>query len=129
MIHYLDTSVAVLALEGVPEAVTWFDRATEHDDLHSSRLLQTEVTRVLRRLGRPVVERDWILDSVAIVAISDGVLSVAESITEHVKTLDSIHLATALSLGAQVTVVSHDAGMLRVADTLGLRTLDPLLGP
>lgn len=52
----------------------------------------------------------------------------AEAITEHTKTLDAIHLATAVSLGASTVMVSHDANVLQVARLLGLNTLDPIAG-
>ena len=48
---YLDTSVAVKILFGdSPSAQQWFDDAvaSESDSVISSRLLQTELTRVLR---------------------------------------------------------------------------------
>jgi predicted nucleic acid-binding protein len=124
--YYLDTSVAVYAIEGHRRAVAWFDAATEQHEVVSSRILQTELTRVLRRQQRPVLERDYLLDKIATAPLSESVLTTAESITEHVKTLDAIHLATALSLGSGTVMVSHDAGVLRVAAALGLRTVDPV---
>lgn len=123
---YLDTSIAFAALASVAPAMRWFDEATLAAEVLSSRLLQTELTRSLRRDGIPVRLRDAILDHVGIIPITEQVLSIAESITEHVRTLDSIHLATALHLGGGTVIISHDAMMLRVAEELGLHTLDPL---
>jgi len=40
--------------------------------------------------------------------------------------LDAIHLASALTVGQDVVVVSHDDGIKRVAALLGLDVLDPL---
>lgn len=126
---YLDTSVAVHALRGTPAAERWFDEVANGRGLElvSSRILRTELTRVLRRDRQPVADRDLILDHVATVPLSDSILTIAETITEHVKTLDSIHLASALVLGSGVTVVSHDENLKRIAEVLGLETLDPLL--
>lgn len=124
--YYLDTSVAVYAIEGHRGAVAWFDDATEHHDVVSSRILQTELTRVLRRQRRPVFERDYLLDKIATAPLSESVLTMAEAITEHVKTLDAIHLATAVSLGSGTVMISHDVSVLRVAASLGLRTVDPV---
>jgi predicted nucleic acid-binding protein len=128
---YLDTSIAVAVLLGDTDAEEWIDAITA-DPTHalvSSRLLQTELTRVLRREGRPPVERDLILGHVDTVPLSDAILTAAEAITEHVKTLDAIHLASALALGSSVVVASHDATMLRLAALFGLRTIDPLGDP
>lgn len=125
---YLDTSVAYHALVGTPGAVAWFDSvgARSQDLLVSSRLLRTELTRTLRREGVAVADRDAVLDRIALVPVTEAVLVSAEAITEQVKTLDAIHLASALAIGADVVMVSHDEGLKRVAGVLGLDVLDPL---
>ena len=129
--YYLDTSIAAHALLRGGRAARWLDETTSNPTyaVFSSRLLQTELTRTLRREDRAISERDDVLDYVGIVPITEGVLATAEAITEHVKTLDAIHLATALSLGSGVIVVSHDQNQLRVAEQIGLHTLDPLEEP
>lgn len=126
--YYLDTSIAYHALVGTPSAAEWFDRIDNEDPgaLVSSRLLRTELTRALRRDGTPVQDRDAVLDKVAQVPLTESVLVGAEAITEHVKTLDAIHLASALALGTDVVMVSHDDGIKRVAAILGLDVFDPL---
>lgn len=126
--YYLDTSVAYHALMGTPQAAEWFDAIDNQapGSLVSSRLLRTELTRALRRDGLPVSDRDAVLDKVGLVPLTDAVLASAEAITEHVKTLDAIHLASALAMGSGVVVVTHDAGLKRVAEVLGLPILDPL---
>ena len=125
---YLDTSVAVHALRGTPSAEAWFDTVTgdPDSDLVSSRILRTELTRVLRRDRRPLVDRDLVLDHLGTVPVTESILTTAESITDHVKTLDAIHLATALAVGGDTVVVSHDANVKRVARVLGLDTHDPV---
>ncbi len=126
--YYLDTSIAYHALVGTPSAAEWFDRTDNENpgSLVSSRLLRTELTRALRRDGTPVQDRDAVLDRVAQVPLTESVLVGAEAITEHVKTLDAIHLASALALGSDVVMVSHDEGIKRVAALLGLDVFDPL---
>lgn len=127
--YYLDTSIAVHALRGTPAAERWFDQVTRQpdDNFVSSRLLQAELTRVLRRDQLPVVDRELILRHVDTVSLTESVLVTAEAITEHVKTLDAIHLASALAVG-DVVVASHDSNVLAIATTLGLTTHDPLAG-
>lgn len=95
----------------------------------SSRLLQTELTRVLRREGLPVQDRELLLQHVGLAPITDAILAVAEAIPQHVRALDAIHVATALQLGGQVVVASHDQRLLTVAQELGLRTIDPMQAP
>lgn len=125
---YVDTSVAVHALMGTPQAVAWFDEesAREGSVLVSSRLLQTELTRALRRDNVPVADREAVLGAIGLAPVTEAILTGAEAITEHVKTIDAIHLATALAIGSDVVVASHDANLKRVAAVLGLSAFDPL---
>ena len=126
---YLDTSVALHAVLpfGDERAAAWIDSAFRRgDEIYSSTLLQLEITRALRReqfdlsYARPVIDR------VALVGLDDSVLLVAGAIASHIKSLDAIHLATRIQLGSAVTVVTHDAEMLAVAESLGLDSVDPL---
>lgn len=127
--YYLDTSVAVYALLGhSPAAATWIDRVSADADhrLVSSRILRTELTRVLRREGLPVNRRDELLDVLSLVPITDGVLAAAEAIEPHVKTLDAIHLGSVIAAGLDATIVTHDAGMVSAAAEIGYPTFDPV---
>lgn len=128
-IYYLDTSVALRALLGhSPAAAIWIDRTTA-DDQHSvvsSRILRTELTRVLRREGLPVNRRDEILDVLALVPLTDGVLAASEAIEPHVKTLDAIHLGSVIAAGLDATIVTHDTAMAAAAMSLGYPVFDPV---
>ncbi len=124
---YLDSSVALRTILGVPERArlrSWLD--TPGYTFVSSRLLRTEVVRVLRRERRPLVEGAPLLDRVGILEMTAQTFVVAESIQSHIKTLDALHLATALLIGEPVTVASHDATMKSVATELGLKVTDPV---
>jgi len=127
--YYLDTSVALRALLGhSPSAAAWIDDASADPahELVTSRLLQTELTRVLRRERLPVSLRSEILDVLGILPITDGVLAAAESIEPHIKTLDAIHLGSVIAAGLDATIVTHDAGMKAAAEHLGYRCHDPV---
>ncbi|HEY0247908.1 MAG TPA: type II toxin-antitoxin system VapC family toxin [Gryllotalpicola sp.] len=127
--YYLDTSVALRALLGhSPSAAEWIDRlsADPEHELISSRLLRTELTRVLRREQLPVALRDEILDVLALIPVTEGVLAAAEAIEPHVKTLDAIHLGSVIASGVDVTIVTHDAGMQAAAARLGYPCHDPV---
>lgn len=124
---YLDSSVALRTILDVPEREplqSWMQAAGT--TLVSSRLLRTEVIRVLRRDGRPLVEGTPLLDRVGMLEISRETHTVAESIERHVKTLHALHLATALLIGEQITVATHDSTMKAVAEHLGLLVTDPV---
>lgn len=128
--YYLDTSVGMRILLGhSPAAAQWFDDviASPEDDVISSRLLRTEMTRALRRLSEPLERRDAVLDHVGVVPVDHAMLQEAEAIVPHVKTLDAVHLASALRSGDDDIVVStHDRTMATVARLLGLRIHDPV---
>ena len=107
--HYLDSSVAVRIMLGHSvSAARWFDRTTgkADDRLVSSRILRTEITRVLRRESLPVSDRDHILDYVDTIPLDHVVLQEAEAIIPHVRTRDAIHLASALRSGLEDLLTS-----------------------
>ena len=126
---YLDSSVAVRILLGQSApAARWFDKTTAAPDstVIASRLLRTELTRVLRREDISVDRRDEILDFIAVVPLTDPVIAQAEAIVPHLKTLDALHLATAIHTGVEATIVTHDATMRSVAGIIGYPTYDPV---
>ncbi len=124
---YLDASVALRTILDVPERErlqSWMQASGT--TFVSSRLLRTEVVRVLRRDGRPLVEASPLLDRVGVLEMSRETHTVAESIERHIKTLDALHLATALLIGEPVTLATHDSTMRVVAEHLGLLVTDPV---
>lgn len=126
-IVYLDSSVALRTILDVPgrEYLQSWMQAPETTFV-SSRLLRTEVIRVLRRDGRAITDGAPLLDRVGMLEITRETHAVAEVIERHIKTLDALHLATALLVGAPVTVASHDTTMKTVAEQLGLPVTDPV---
>lgn len=126
---YLDTSVGLHAVlpEGSVEAQAWCQEVLRGQDVVlSSALLRLETVRALRRDGLDRRYADWLLDRVELLHLSQATLNVAESIERHIKSLDAIHLATAMLDSGAVTVVTHDRTMREVAEHLGFETFDPL---
>lgn len=124
---YLDTSVALRTVLNVPERTrlqAWMQQP--HHSFVASRLLRTEVIRLLRRDRRPLRDADPLLDRVGLLDISRETYTVAESIERHIKTLDALHLATAVLVGEPVSVATHDVTMKDVAKHLGLTVIDPV---
>lgn len=128
--HYLDSTVAVrIVLDHSSEAAAWFDAITgaDTDRVLSSRLLRTELTRVLRREGLPVVDRDQILDYLDTIPLDHAVLQEAEAIVPHIRSLDAVHLGSALRCGLDdITIVTHDQAMAAVATQIGFGVHDPV---
>ncbi len=127
-IAYLDASALVklavaesetgplrAALAGLPRRV-------------SSTVSVVEVLRAVRRrdpAAEPLARR--VLERVSLLAIGDRVLvSAATLAPRDVRALDAIHLASALRLGAGLTVfVSYDARQLEAAAAIGLPVASP----
>lgn len=127
---YVDTSIAGRAmLRHSPRAVSWFEDAAENDELLSSRLLKTELTRLARRERIPFSVRDEVLDFIDLIPMDHAVLTEAEAILAHVRTLDAIHLGAAMRAGSEdLVIVTHDLRMLDVAQQMGFTTFDPCAG-
>lgn len=129
-VYYLDTSVAVrILLHHSPAAAAWFDdvNASSKDLLVSSRLLRTEMSRVLRRTEQPLTRRSHVLDYVGTLAVDHAVLQEAEAIVPHIRTLDADHLASALRSGIEdLVVATHDHSVSDVAVLLGFDVHDPV---
>ena len=79
------------------------------------------------RTGTDPAKAQEIVDRVRLVDINDDVIERACAMTEELKSLDAIHLATALLLddpGDPVTVFTHDARLAHAAR--GLAVFDSL---
>lgn len=111
-----------------PAAAKWFDLRTTNEpgSLISSRLLRTEITRVLLRDSQPLERRSEILDYLWLVPLTDSILNTADLIASQLKTLDAIHLASAIASGLDPTIITHDAKMAEVARELGFTVHDPV---
>jgi predicted nucleic acid-binding protein len=117
---YLDTSVALAALfaeDRRPPTSLWAER------LISSRLLDYELSvRANARGHRDAAE--GLIARVGLVELAPTVLERArEPFPVAVRTLDALHLATALYLrqhGQRVQLASYDERMLAAAEALGL---------
>lgn len=126
--YLLDSSVAIHILYGELRAAKWFEEQTGRAEskILASRILKTELTRVLRRDNLQVRRRDEITDYVFTIPLTDGILAEAEAIVPHLKTLDAIHLASLISVGIDATVVTHDERMKVVAELVGYKVIDPV---
>lgn len=110
---YLDTSATakLVVAEAVSAALSdWLD---DHVDvpLVTSVVGRIELLRVVQRYEPDRVSQAHdILDQIAIAALTPAICDLAESLRpEAVRTLDAIHLATALDLGGDLThFVAYD---------------------
>src|SRR6266851_2533363 len=128
-VAYLDTSAAVKLLMTERESAAlrrWLRRRPERA---SAALLRVELVRVVRRAGvrRLLPEARKLLAGVHLIRLDDALLDrAAELDPTELRSLDSIHLAAAASLGDDLAaIVSYDDRLLAAAKSLGLPTATP----
>ena len=128
-VAYIDTSAAVKLLMNERESPAlrrWLRRRPRRA---SAGLLRVELVRVVRRAGYPrlVPEARKLLAGVHLIRLDDALLDrAAELDPTEFRSLDSIHLAAAFSLGGELdAVVSYDDRLLAAAASLGLPTATP----
>ena len=94
----------------------------------SSALLRTESLRAIRHLGPDALAtvREG-LRRVDLIGIDDRILDAAGTLEPQVlRTLDAIHLATALAVGDDLeAIVTYDERMVEAAKLIGLPTTTP----
>jgi predicted nucleic acid-binding protein len=125
---YLDSSAIVKLV--VPEAETlalrellrsWPERV-------SSVIAAVEVWRAARRVGPAAARRvDGVVSRIGLIELDDDVIQRASKLKPpELRTLDAIHLATALSLGDDLgALCSYDARLTSAAGALGLQMFAP----
>ncbi|MEX1171388.1 MAG: type II toxin-antitoxin system VapC family toxin [Chloroflexota bacterium] len=129
---YLDSSAFVKLVVEEPETdVLRTYLAGRGGRVVSSSLLRTEAIRAVRHLGPAAIAaaRDGVR-RVDLIAIDDRILDTAAVLEPSVvRTLDAIHLATALAVGDDLgVVITFDVRMADGARRLGLAVESPMPG-
>jgi predicted nucleic acid-binding protein len=127
---YIDTSALVKLIWQEPESpeLARYLADRDEDRLVSSALLAIETRRtVLREDPTQLPRADLLLTRVGQVAISDPIVESASRLPDAaLRSLDAIHLATALLLGREVDVlVSYDKRMCSAAQARAIATASP----
>ena len=124
---YLDSSAIVKLVVREPETAGLIRAIQADPEVVSSHVACTEVVNATRRAGRSTARAERILDGIALVPIDDAILREAATLgRKDLRTLDAIHLATAISLRPDVgTVITYDGRQARVASALGLEVRSP----
>ena len=133
-LFYLDASALVKLLRDEPESRAL--RALLADaDLVSCELSLTEVPRAIRRAAarEPRLPGELLLtraaelfEAVALLALDRDLLAAAGALTEPaLRSLDAIHVISAVALSPLDAFVSYDERQAAAARLAGLRTLAP----
>jgi uncharacterized protein len=128
-VAYLDTSAAVKLLMAERESPALRRWLRQRPARASAALLRVELVRVVRCAGLPrlIPEARRLVAGVHLIRLDDALLDRAAGLDPtELRSLDSIHLAAAASLGDDLAaVVSYDDRLLAAATSLGLPTATP----
>jgi predicted nucleic acid-binding protein len=127
---YLDSSAIVKLVVPEPETGALVQTLRSDPEMVSSVLAWVEVLRAVRRSGarRAVADRaESILRRMALVRLEEGVMRTASTLKPHeIRTLDAIHLATALSLAPALGgLITYDARLASAARAAGITVQVP----
>lgn len=124
---YIDTSAAFKLIKAEPES-DYLQVAITKLDLVSSRLLRIELCGNAAKIGPEhlVKARDLCAD-IVLISVSQTIEDAAiDLVGKKLRSLDAIHLATALSLGQDLDLlIAYDQRLLDAARSAGLKTLSP----
>jgi uncharacterized protein len=133
-LFYADTSALVKLIWEEPESEALRTYLAD-DELICSELALAEVPRAIRRATAADTRLDQalllerahdLLDALALLPLDAGLLELAGSLAEPaLRTLDAIHVASALGLSPLDAFVSYDERQAAAARLTGLRTVAP----
>lgn len=124
---YLDTSAAMklVIIEAESERLKGYLHGLGDAEIMASALLETELRRAADANGAGQAEATAVLDGVNLVEAPRAVFREAGLLrAPRLRSLDALHLATALRHDAHV-LVSYDDRLLGAAALLGLATASP----
>jgi predicted nucleic acid-binding protein len=127
---YLDASALVKLVVAEPESSALTEFLASWPDRLSSALSLTEIPRALRRARFGSAERQRahrVLARISLVDVDRRILTTAASLEPpHLRTLDAIHLATALAVREDLAgLVTYDRRLATAAERSDLEVFAP----
>ena len=127
---YLDSSALVKLVLAEAESGALLKSLGAWPDRVSSELARVEVVRATRRVsaGSDIKERaEQVLASLHLLKIDSDILEWAARLgPPTLRSLDAIHLASALSLGDDLGAMAvYDSGLAAAAVAVGIKVLSP----
>ncbi len=124
---YLDASAIVKLFVREPETPSLVAAIAVDPEVVSSALAWTEVVRAARRARVRVARAEVVLERIGLVPVDEGIIrAAAELRPPTLRTLDAIHLATALSLREDLAaLVTYDERLAEAGAAAGLRVFAP----
>ena len=130
MHYYFDSSALVKMFSSENHSVEFqnffLTQSKAQSKLFSSALSKVEIFRSLQRQEKDVSLVDEFLKSLSLLRLSDSVISLAQIVAPGLRSLDAIHLATALQLKPlDLTFVTYDKPLAKEAKEAGLLCISP----
>jgi predicted nucleic acid-binding protein len=125
---YVDSSALVKLAVEETESGALRRHLRRRAPLVSSALARTEVLRALILEGEEGIARGRaVLARIELIRVNDRLLNAAGVVMPaDLRSLDAIHLATALELGSDLRqVVTYDERMIDIAKQFGIKTASP----
>lgn len=127
---YLDSSAIAKLVVREPETDALIALLSEWPERVSSALSRVEVMRAVRRAGdgeEVLARADEVLARIGLIHVDGGVLEIAAGLDHrHLRTLDTIHIATALSVGEDLgAMAAYDERMAAASEAAGITVLAP----
>ena len=125
---YADTSALAKLVLSEPESEALRGYMRERGPFVSSALATTELIRAARRLRLGLeAQAEQLLTTLVLIDVDRDVLQTASTVAPpEVRTLDAIHIASALALGRELeAVLTYDVRMAEAARAAGLRVVAP----
>ena len=124
---YLDSSAIVKLVVREPETADLVEVVRADPAVVSSALAVTEVIRAVTRSGGRAARAEAVLDGIALIPIDEGILRAAATLAPRdLRTLDAIHLASALSFGRDLAeLVTYDQRLAEAATGAGIDVRSP----
>lgn len=123
---YLDTSAAAkLIAEEAESAALASELDSRTPDLVACYLLETELRRFVQRGARLAQSMATeVLDSVDLYEVPPSLFQEAGLLVGNLRSLDAIHIASAIRIGADA-IVTYDERMITAARDVGLPSICP----
>ena len=124
---YIDSSAIIKLIKFERESKDLVTALPER--ILSSNLARIEVLRAITVFSSDLLESAYaVLAEIEMLAIDNAVLARAENFPPFItlRTLDSIHLASALTIKNEIGgIITYDKEMMKAATKLGFKVLSP----
>lgn len=127
MAVYVDSSAVVKLIREEPETAALLEYLRGRPDQVSSVIAAIELARAVARAGEGADRLGDVFDRLILVDLDEGIVRRASTMEPStLRTLDSIHLATAIEIGREIeAILTYDDRMADAARSIGLEVASP----